>query len=60
MIVNVLHKHVLFYLFYWVLEEWEGEINNYHSWPSKSIPLKIMREKVKRKMKGEERRNREG
>jgi hypothetical protein len=57
MFVNVVNKHVLFYLIvFGLLEQWEGETNGCDRWPSKSIPLKLMREIVKRKdgeMQGE-------
>jgi hypothetical protein len=52
-------------LFYFILlgllAQWEGEMNNFDFWPSKSIPLKLMRAKEKKDgRKGDARRNREG
>jgi hypothetical protein len=54
MFVNVVNKHVLFYfiLFFGLLAQWEGETNNCDCWPSKNIPLKIMRVTMKRTREG--------
>jgi hypothetical protein len=53
MFVNVVNKHVLFYfILFGLLAQWEGETNNCDYWPSKRIPLKIMRAVVKREMEG--------
>jgi hypothetical protein len=61
MFVNVVNKHVfVLFHFFGLLAQWEGETNNCDGWPSKSIPLKIMRVVVKRTRKGDARRKREG
>jgi hypothetical protein len=61
MFVNVVNKHVFFYfILFCLLAQWEGETNNCDGWPSKGIPLKTMRAKVKRTRKGDARRKREG
>jgi len=52
MFVNVVNKHVLFYLIlFGLLALCEGEMNNCDGFLSKSISLKIMRVVVKRTRK---------
>jgi hypothetical protein len=52
MFVNIINKHVLFYLIlFGLLALCEGEMNNCDSLLSKSISLKIMRAEVKRTRK---------
>jgi hypothetical protein len=47
----------LYFILFCLLAQWEGETNNCDCWPSKSIPLKVMRETMKkeegREMQGE-------
>jgi hypothetical protein len=51
----------LYFILFCLLAQWEGETNSCDCWPSKSIPLKVMRETVKRRgRKGDARRKREG
>jgi hypothetical protein len=44
MFVNVVNKHFFFFfILFDLLAQWEGEMNICDYWPSKRIPLKVMR-----------------